>query len=110
VPLEKLLTLPAKPGLPAAGLDVDRNPHLREGATPTEGARAAGGPGIRIENTKEQVGPAGQTSVKRTDASVGVPVGDSVQLRGGVAVERRRKESEDTKVQPSPTVGIEMHF
>lgn len=108
VPLEKLLTL-REPPPPAGALTLDRNPHLRRGEAPGA-AGATGDEGLRVTERTEQVGPGGETSVKQTEASVGVPVGESVDLRGGVEVERLRQHGEEAGTDARPKVGFEVRF
>jgi len=113
VPLERLLKLPAQGPGASVGLEVDRNPHLRAGA-PEPDARREGSlrDRVRVEHREEPAGVGGrEKTVGQTEASVRVPVKDSVDLRGGVRVDSQREGSgEIEEVEPAPSVGIDVRF
>lgn len=110
IPIEKLLSVDGIPA-PPSGLERDRNPHLRELAPQADAGKDGAVDRLRIETGSELEGLAGATTVRRLDATVGVPVNESesLELRGGVGVERRIEER-DTDTDPHPSVGFEYRF
>jgi len=110
IPLENLLRVPQ-----GGPLETDRNPHLRapEPDAAAEAARPSLRERVRVGHRSEQAGVPGprERTVGQTDASVSVPVKDSVNLRGGVRVDSRREgDGALEDVEPAPSVGIDVRF
>ena len=68
---------------------------------------------MHVERRSEPIGRAGprQGTYSETEASVRVPVDDSVSLEGGVRVDQRNEPgSEDPERRSIPRVGVEVTF
>lgn len=113
VPLEALLRTPsAKP--PPAPLDLRAPAPTESGAVPADrGVTDAVRERVRVDRRSEAIGQPGpdQGTYSETDASVDVPVGERVKLRGGVRVEERDQPAEERREREStPRVGVEVQF
>jgi len=110
--LEDLMRLPAASEPKAPDL-LASDPPPPPDATPEE--RAAWRERIRVQRHSAEIGPTGprQGTYSETDASLRVPVGERVQLEGGVRVNDREepgRERQESDRSSSSRVGVEVRF
>ncbi len=107
VSLETLLDVGQEPPR-ERGLDFDANPHLR--AAPLKYSKKT--QRLHLEHHEDELGLATrEIKRRRTEVELSLPVDESVELRGGLRVDRHERAGQDSSERDTtPTVGVEVRF